>query len=66
MTEITVRLNVEDMPLMNGPVEYFAWLEKKLSEKGIPIDGDGLKSGRLHRLDDPNDFGSTVYVWKSD
>ena len=60
---IEVRINVKDMPLNDGPEKYFNWLEKKLKDAGIPIDGDILLSGVLNRIDDPEDFGITTYRW---
>lgn len=63
---IEVRLNVKDMPLNSGPNRYFDWLEVKLKESGIPLDGDNLLHGTLTRFDDPNDFGITIYRWEPD
>ena len=62
---IEVRLNIKDMPLHDGPESYFDWLEKKLKESGIPVDGDNLLSGVLQRFDDPENFGVTIYRWYS-
>jgi len=61
---IEVRLNIKDMPLHDGPDRYFDWVEVKLKEAGIPVDGDNLLSGTLRRFDDPDDFGSTIYRWE--
>ena len=61
---IEVRLKVKDMPLHDGPEKYFYWLDEKLKEAGIPVDGDNLLRGTLHRFDDPEDFGSTIYRWE--
>jgi len=62
---IEVRLNTKDMPRHDRPEKYFDWLEKRLKEAGIPVDGDKLHSGVLQRLDDPEDFGVTIYRWYS-
>ena len=61
---IKVRLNVKDMPLHYGPEKYFDWVEARLKEAGIPVDGGNLLNGTLHRFDDPKDFGSTIYRWE--
>lgn len=61
---IEIRLNVEDMSLDDGPEKYFDWLEAKLKEAGIPVDGDNLLHGVLTRFCDPNDFGVTIYKWE--
>ena len=52
------------MPMHDGPGKYFDWLEARLKEAGIPVEGDNLLHGTLHRFDDPNDFGSIVYRWE--
>ena len=61
---IEVRLDVRDMPLHDGPEKYYDWLEKKLKGAGVPVDGDNLLHGTLHRFDDPENFGVTVYRWE--
>ena len=67
---IEVLLNVKDMPLNDGPEKYYEWLEAKLRDAGIPVDGDRLMSGSLlvsvslHRFDDPCNFGITIYRWE--
>lgn len=64
--EIEVRYNIKDAPLDAEPKPYFDWLEKKLKDAGIPVDGDNLLHGTLTRFDDPNDFDVTIYVWRPD
>ena len=66
--EIEVRININDVPAGPGsePHSYFGWLENKLKNAGIPVDGDNLLHGTLVRFDDPNDFGVTIYVWRPD
>jgi hypothetical protein len=60
---IEVRLNINDMPLDDGPWVYFEWIEARLREAGIPIEGDNLLHGTLIRLDDPENFGAVTYRW---
>ena len=66
---IEVRLRVSDYP-KDMPIEPSLWemlCIGKLKAAGVPIDGmfmyQGLKSGTLSRLDDPEDFGACVYRW---
>lgn len=60
---IEFRYHVKEAPLNDGPGKYYEWLEQKLKGVGIPVDGDNLLHGTLHRFDDPEDFGVTVYRW---
>lgn len=63
---IEVRLNLKDMPRLSEPKEYFDFIEEKLKAAGVPVDGDNLLHGTLHRFDDPEDFGGVIYRWEQD
>jgi len=67
--ECEVRLRVQDYPndWDMSPAMWECWIVGKLKEAGVPVIGtltlNGIKSGTLHRFDDPKDFGSVVYKW---
>ena len=63
---IEVRVNVGDIP-KGRTLDYGVWetyLYGKLKEAGIPVLPDGtLERGSMMRVDDPTDFGVTIYKW---
>lgn len=64
---IEVRIRVDDIP-KGRTLNYGIWetyIYTRLTEAGIPVSesGDVLR-GTLTRMDDPADFGVTVYRWK--
>jgi len=63
--KIEVRLRVEDSPVLDGPEAYFDWVERELIKSGVPFAGGEPENGVLFRQDDPEDFGSTIWVYVS-
>lgn len=65
MDEIRVRILVNEILLNQGPEIYSKWIIERLRKSNIPIDVEGnILNGTIYRLDDPDDFGATIYVWK--
>lgn len=52
----------------NGPTDYhayFEWVENECRKAGVPFSSNGEPmNGKLYRLDDPEDFGITIYVYE--
>jgi hypothetical protein len=63
MDEIRVEMDTSAA----GSGSYDLWLAimyKRLKDAGVPVREDlSVESGTLHRLDDPADFGKTLWVW---
>jgi len=63
---IEVRLRVEDAPVHDGIEAYFKWVERECRKAGIPfLDGEPENGVLFHRYD-PNDFGSSIWVYVPD
>ena len=67
--EVNVRLSEYRDNWDLTPAMHECWIVGKLRDAGVPVDGklvfNGIKSGKITRLDDPADFGVTKYVWRS-
>lgn len=62
---IRVEIRTSDIPDadMRDPMLYEKWLIHALQEGGIPARAI-FGYGELSRLDDPTDFGKTIYEWR--
>lgn len=63
---IEVRFTSTECLEVAEPSAYFKYIERRLKEAGIPVEGDKVLEGILTRLDDPNDFGVFIYRWEPD
>ena len=61
--EIEVRLRGEDAPVHDGVAAYFDWVERECRKAGVPFSDGEPENGVLFRRDDPEDFGSTIWVY---
>ena len=61
--KIEVRLRVEDAPVHDGVAAYFDWVEHECRKAGVPFSDGEPENGVLYRRDDPEDFGSTIWVY---
>jgi len=61
--EIEVRLRIEDAPVHDGVAAYFDWVERECRKAGVPFSDGEPENGVLYRRDDPEDFGSTIWVY---
>jgi len=59
---IIVKLRIEDMP--NNPASYYDWVEAECKKAGIQFRNGEHKNGNLFRLDDPLDWGKTIWVYE--
>jgi hypothetical protein len=65
MKRIEVRIPIKDLMNFSSPKEYFAFVEKKLQNAGIPVQGEIVLEGKLFKFDDPLDFGTSIWIWES-
>jgi len=61
--EIEVRLRVEDAPVRDGVAAYFDWVERECRKAWVPFSDGEPENGVLYHRDDPEDFGSTIWVY---
>lgn len=63
MERIECRISCDEVPVHSGMVAYFDAVQRKLESAGVEFSDGEPVGGTLARMDDPQDFGASVWVF---